>query len=136
MLVDTAPPVDGIAMYPDQLGDLTLDAAWQGLVDEGSFRDLTEEQLAIMRERAVPQPHGAVAEPVSLQNPARKLVPMTAICTAFPASAYQEYAAQGAPFLAGLLDYEVKYNDLPTGHWPMWSKPADLARLIAGAAAD
>jgi hypothetical protein len=25
--------------------------------------------------------------------------------------------------------------DLPTGHWPMWSRPADLAALLVGAVA-
>ena len=33
----------------------------------------------------------------------------------------------------------VRYIDLPTSHWPMWSKPADIARIIgevaSGAAA-
>ncbi len=56
------------------------------------------------------------------------------ICTAFPASAYQDYAAQGVPFPAALLDYsDVAYIDLPTGHWPMWSQPEELADIIAKA---
>jgi hypothetical protein len=25
---------------------------------------------------------------------------------------------------------DVTYVDLPTGHWPMWSRPEDLATLI------
>ena len=37
-------------------------------------------------------------------------------------------------------DPNVTYVDLPTSHWPMWSRPRDLARLISdvarGAAAD
>jgi len=26
----------------------------------------------------------------------------------------------------------VDVVDLPTGHWPMWSRPQDLAKLIVG----
>jgi hypothetical protein len=24
----------------------------------------------------------------------------------------------------------IEFLDLPTSHWPMWSRPADLARII------
>ena len=29
---------------------------------------------------------------------------------------------------------DITYVDLPTGHWPMWSRPVELAELIADAA--
>ena len=29
----------------------------------------------------------------------------------------------------------VGFVDLPTGHWPMWSRPNDLAHVIADASA-
>lgn len=112
-----------------------LDDAWSDLQDQGSFVGLSATQLERFQERAVAQPGGLVSEPVSLINDARHHVPLSVICTAYPASAYQDYAAQGVPFLAALLDYDdVTYADLPTGHWPMWSKPAELAELIARAA--
>ncbi len=135
VLVDTAPPRPGLAFNADQVGDFTLADAWSGLQDEGSFAGLTGDQLEAFRARAVPQPASVVTEAAELTNDARHQVPVTVICTAFPASAYQEYAAQGVPFLAALLDYaDVSYIDLPTGHWPMWSKPAELAELIGQAA--
>ncbi len=28
----------------------------------------------------------------------------------------------------------MTYIDLPTSHWPMWSKPADIARIIGDVA--
>lgn len=135
VLVDTAPPKPGLAFDAEQVGDLTLAASWSRLEEEGSFAGLSEAQLETFRQRAVPQPESIVTEAVELSNDARHGVPVTAICTAFPASAYQEYAAAGVPFLAALLDYShVTYVDLPTGHWPMWSKPVELAELIAAAA--
>jgi hypothetical protein len=49
---------------------------------------------------------------------------------------YRSYAKQGKPFLAGILLYRnLELVDLPTGHWPMWSRPADLARIVFDAAA-
>ena len=135
VLVDTAPPKPDLAFEAGRTADFTLADAWAGLEEEGSFADLTPAQLEVFQQRAVPQPAGVVAEPVQLTNPARHRVPLTVICTAFPSRAYQEAAAQGVPFLAALLDYDdVTWVDLPTGHWPMWSKPAELADLIAEAA--
>ena len=28
---------------------------------------------------------------------------------------------------------DLELVDLPTGHWPMWSRPADLANAVAAA---
>ena len=57
------------------------------------------------------------------------------VCTAFSAADYRSYAQQGMPFLAGLLQHRrLELVDLPTGHWPMWSRPAELADIIAQAA--
>ena len=134
ILVDTAIPVDQTAFNADQVGDFTVEQAWDDLLAEGSLAGLTAEQLTTFRERALPQPHGVVTQAISLSNPERFRVPVTTICTAVDSSAYQEYAAQGVPFLAGLLDHQVDYVDLPTGHWPMWSKPTELASVIAQAA--
>jgi len=34
-------------------------------------------------------------------------------------------------FLAGIPELrDITWVDLPTSHWPMWSKPAELARII------
>lgn len=135
VLVDTAVVGPGVAFNAEQSGDFTLADAWAGLEGEGSFTDLTEEQLATFRERAVPERRTVVSQAVELENDQRHRVPLTVICTLFPSSAYRDYAAQGVPYLAALLDYDdVTYVDLPTGHWPMWSKPKELAALIAEAA--
>ena len=134
--VDTAPSADGAAMDPDFSADvLTLDDRWEDELADGSMRDLTDDQLATFRERAVPEPGRVVSTPVSLGNDARHDVPGTVVCTSFPASDFRSYAEQGVSFLAALPDYRaLTYVDLPTGHWPMWSRPADLADLLDEAA--
>ncbi|CAN7338449.1 alpha/beta fold hydrolase [Knoellia sp. LjRoot47] len=134
--VDTAPVADGYAINAELDDDsLPLAAVYDAELEDGSMRDLTDAQLQTFRDRAVPQPGATVREPVVLRNDARLDVPGTVICTAFPSSDYTVYAAQGAPFLRGLTEFRrLELVDLPTGHWPMWSKPAELAAAIATAA--
>ncbi|WP_072314125.1 alpha/beta fold hydrolase [Agrococcus sp. Marseille-P2731] len=134
--VDTAPVVDGAAMDASFEGDaLPIEANWDDELEQGSMRDLSDEQLVEMRSRAVPEPAGAVRDVARLTDDRRLDVPATIVCTAFSAEDYRSYAEQGIPFLAGVLEHRaLTLVDLPTGHWPMWSKPAELAALIDEAA--
>lgn len=131
--VDTCPVVDGQAMDPALEGDgLPLEAAWDEELEGGSMRDLTDEQLAAFRERAVTEPAGAVRDAAALRDERRLDVPQTLVATAFSSEEYRAYAQQGAGFLRGLGEQRaLELVDLPTGHWPMWSKPAELAAIIA-----
>ena len=133
--VDTAPVVDGYAINPDVEGsEYPLSAQYDEELEQGSMAGLSEEQLARFRERAVPQPASSLRESVSLRDERRLDVPGTVVCTAFPAADYRAYAEQGMPFLAGILQHRhLELVDLPTGHWPMWSRPAELADIIATA---
>jgi pimeloyl-ACP methyl ester carboxylesterase len=125
--VDTGPGVG--AMQPDFEGaDYPL-PAWEDL--EENLDGISESQLATFRERAVPEPGGALREAVALTNDARRSVPTTMVCTAFSADEYRDAAAKGYGFVAGLADLtDVSWVELPTSHWPMWSKPAELAAII------
>lgn len=134
--VDTAPASDGGAMNPDFDGDLfPLDAAWDDELEQGAMRGLTSEQLKTFRSRALPQPGRLVSEPVHLGDEGRLSVPGTVVATGFPAEQFRAGAEQGVPFLAALTQHtHLDYVDLPTGHWPMWSRPAELAQVIAAVA--
>ena len=134
--VDTAPVVDGYAMDPETGGsEHPLSAQYDEELEQGSMAGLSEEQLATFRERAVPQPAATLRDAVSLTDQRRLDVPGTVVCTAFSADSYRSYAEQGMPFLAGILEHtRLELVDLPTGHWPMWSRPAELADIIARAA--
>ena len=96
---------------------------------------LTEEHLARFRERAVPQPGGVIREAVELTNDARLDVPTTVMCTGYPSEAYRDAVAQsgGEGWVGGLAELrgDVRWVDVPTSHWPMWSKPAETAAVIA-----
>ena len=132
VFVDTAPVRDGFAMNAElEDPEFPLSAAWESEIADGSMRDLTEEQLHRFRDRAVPQPGRTVSGQVRLSNKARLAVFGTVVCTAFSSTDYRSHAEQGAGFLAGLLDHTaLTYVDLPTGHWPMWSRPVELAYVI------
>jgi pimeloyl-ACP methyl ester carboxylesterase len=135
--VDTAPAADGYAMDADLEGETyPLSAQWDEELEQGSMRGLSAEQLQTFRDRAVAQPGGALRDPVRLHDDRRHDVSMTLVATSYASEDYLSYAAQGAPFLAAIPDYRaLRLVDLPTGHWPMWSRPADLARIIADRAA-
>ena len=131
--VDTAPVVDGFALAPDAEGsEHPLAAQWDDEHEQGSMAGLDEQQLATFRERAVAQPGATLRDAVRLTDPRRLQVPMTLVATAFSGADYRSYAEQGIGFLAGLLEHDrLELVDLPTGHWPMWSRPAELAGIIA-----
>ena len=127
--VDTAPGKG--AMDPDFADAEKPLPSPEKLAESENLDGLSQQQLGTFRQRAVPQPGGTLREAIELTNDARLDIPSTVICTAYTAAEYQEYAKQGMGFLAGLLEVRnITYVDLPTSHWPMWSRPVELARII------
>jgi pimeloyl-ACP methyl ester carboxylesterase len=131
--VDTAPgkpPLD-----PDQEGDKPM--IWDEIKEGEDLRGLSEEQLATFRERALPVPGAVVRGQYEFTNDARRDIPSTVIATGYTAADYQKYASEPPvpSFLAGLPELRnVSWVDLPTSHWPMWSKPAETAKIIGDVA--
>ena len=106
------------------------------LAKEENLDGLSEEQLATFAARAVPEPGGAIREGTVLTNDARLDVPSTIVCTGFSSDQVKAAVADGYAWLAGLREIRnATYVDLPTSHWPMWSRPQDLAALIGTLAA-
>jgi pimeloyl-ACP methyl ester carboxylesterase len=61
-------------------------------------------------------------------------VPATVIACEFPSAMLREWIAAAHPFVAELARIrDVEYMDLPTGHWPQFTKPAELAQAILAA---
>lgn len=106
---------------------------WDTLTaDPGNSLDgLTEEQLDRFRRLAVPEPGAALREAPLLANDTRLDVPSTVVCTALSSEEIRGAVEAGYAWVAGLAALrDVTYIDLPTGHWSMWSRPGDLARII------
>jgi pimeloyl-ACP methyl ester carboxylesterase len=133
--VDTGPAVG--ALDPDFFGAEKPLPPPEELAEQENLDGLTEEHLDTFRRRAVPEPGAALRGSADLTNDARFDVPSTVVCTAFTSEQYQEAAKEGYSFLAGLAELrDVIYVDLPTSHWPMWSRPQELAAVLAGVAKD
>jgi pimeloyl-ACP methyl ester carboxylesterase len=132
--VDTAPGVG--PLEPDFEGD-EKPMVWKEIEEGENLDGLTEEQKETFRQRAVPVPGGVMRGSVELTNDARKDIPSTLICTGFTAEQYQTYAKENPDwaFLAGIPELRnATWVDLPTSHWPMWSRPQDLAGIIGSVA--
>ncbi len=130
--VDTAPGKG--ALDPDFEG-AELPMKWESIEAEENLDGLSEEQKETFRQRAVPVPGALLREGVELTNDARRDIPSTIICTGFTSEQYKESAKEGYSFLAGLPELRnVTWIDMPTSHWPMWSKPQETAEIIGDVA--
>ncbi|MEP6760229.1 MAG: alpha/beta fold hydrolase [Sporichthyaceae bacterium] len=132
--VDSAPGKG--ALDPDLEGS-EKPFNWDEIKEEENLDGLTEEQLETFRTRALPEPAGVLREGAELTNDARRDIPTTIIATGFTSEAYQTYAKEHPEwaFLAGISDLrDITWVDLPTSHWPMWSRPQELATIISDVA--
>jgi pimeloyl-ACP methyl ester carboxylesterase len=110
---------------------------WEEIEEEENLDGLTDEQIATFRERALPVPGGVLRGEYEFTNDARRDIPTTIIATGYTAEGYQTYAREHPdwPFLAGIPEVRnISWVDLPTSHWPMWSRPKDLAGIIGDVA--
>jgi pimeloyl-ACP methyl ester carboxylesterase len=133
--VDSAPATG--ALDPDLSAVEVPLPTWEELeADPGnSLEGLTAEQLETFRRRAVPEPGAALREAPVLTDGARLDVPSTVVCTALSSEQIKGAIEQGYAWLGALAALRnVTYVDLPTSHWPMWSRPRELARIIGDVA--
>jgi len=132
--VDTAPGITPLA--PDFEG-VEKPMVWDEIEAEENLDGLSEAQKETFRQRAVPVPGSVLRDAVALTNDARRDIPSTLICTGFSAEQYQTYAREHPEwsFLAGIPELRnATWIDLPTSHWPMWSRPAELAAILGDVA--
>lgn len=133
--VDSGPLGEGGVIndeLPEDGDDVPL-PPWELFEDE-DLTDLNEELRAMFRARAVPQPKGVAQDQQRLHDEARFDVPATVIACEFPSAMLIEMIAAGHPYVAELGRVrDVDYVDLPTGHWPQFTRPAELGAAILAA---
>lgn len=133
--VDSGPLGEG-GVINEQLpaeGDSIPLPPWEHF-EEADLVDLDEELRAAFRARAIPQPNGVAVEKQHLHDVRRYDVPATVIACEFPSSLLTEWMDSGHPFVAELARIkDVEFVDLPTGHWPQFTKPAELGAAILAA---
>ena len=132
MYVDSVPLGDGGVIndgFPAENGDVPL-PDWS-LFDEEDLIDLDEELRARFRERAIPAPVHVASDPQQLIDQRRYEVPITVISCEFPSALLQQMIEQGDEYVQELAKVrDVDYIDLPTGHWPQFTRPKELGRAI------
>ncbi|MCK6065187.1 MULTISPECIES: alpha/beta fold hydrolase [Microbacterium] len=135
--VDSGPVATGSAFAPDlpeSVSELPLPPL-ETLAQQASLEGLSAEVLERFRTRAVPEPGPVLRQPVELTNDDRRKVPTTLVCCSIPSAQVQELARAGHAMFAEVANLEhLDVVDLPTGHWPMWSRPRELAEVIRSAA--
>lgn len=93
--------------------------------------DLDDDLREHFRAIAKPEPVGVAHEPTRLDDDARFTVPVTVIACQFPADLIRqaiENEREWAAELAGMQQLDI--IELPTGHWPQFTKPVELGASI------
>ncbi|HEY9324308.1 MAG TPA: alpha/beta hydrolase [Agromyces sp.] len=133
--VDAGPLADGDVIndeLPFEGDDLPL-PPWEAFGD-GDLIDLDDSLRAEFRARAIPEPAAVATDPIRLGDERRYDVPVTIIACQFPSSLLGEWIAAGSPFTRELAKIsDVSYLDVPTGHWPQFTKPVQLGQAIVAA---
>jgi pimeloyl-ACP methyl ester carboxylesterase len=144
--VDTAPLPNGVSLidfYPPDLRKIyrqrvAMDGAgwrlpfppWEELDRIGTAKDLDEEMRTVIKGRATDMPFGVAKQPVTLTSTAREKLPKTAIWCTIPSAQVKQLVASGNSMFRELSGPEWTFIDLPTGHWPMFSRPKELVDLL------
>ncbi|MEV7794318.1 alpha/beta hydrolase [Streptomyces sp. NPDC087512] len=119
---DFFPVEDGAMPFP----------GW-GPFEGADCADLDQETRRRLASAAVPVPEGVARGVVRLTDERRFDVPVVLVCPEFsPVQAEKWIAAGDSPELARAA--RVEYVDLDSGHWPMATRPRELARVLAEAA--
>ena len=146
--VDSAPLADGMAMTdlypPDALAALrqTVDESGEGwlypfpgfesLARDTSIAGLGEREQAMIAARATPQPWATYTQPLRLEHADAESVPYRQVLIA--CDEMRGLVAAGVPQIAFMAAPPWHYLELETGHWPMFSAPAELAEMLDGLA--
>jgi pimeloyl-ACP methyl ester carboxylesterase len=92
--------------------------------------DIDEQTRRAFTASAVPVPEGVATGVVRLTDERRYDVPVVLVCPEFtPAQAREWIDGGDVPELARAK--HVDMVDLDSGHWPMLTRPAELARILA-----
>jgi pimeloyl-ACP methyl ester carboxylesterase len=130
--VDSGPLGDG-GLINDELpvenGEVPL-PDWS-LFDAEDLVDLDDDLRAEFRARAIPTPEHVASDRQRLSDERRFDVPVTVIACEFPSATLRKWVEEEHPYVRELAKIrEVDFVDLPTGHWPQFTRPADLAQAI------
>lgn len=113
---------DGVMPFP----------GWEAFED-ADVADLDPETRRRMADAVIAVPGTVTKGVVHLRDERRLAVPVTLICPEFSPAQAREWINGGQlPELSKAK--HLDYIDIESGHWPMFTQPAELARLLGEAA--
>lgn len=119
---DLFDPVGGAVAFP----------GW-GAFEGPDSADLDEAAKRSFASAAIPIPEAVTRGVVRLGDERRFDVPVVLVCPEFTPTQAQAWIDAGdVPELANAKHLDLV--DIDSGHWPMFTKPVELARLLAAAA--
>lgn len=119
---DFLEPTDGVVPFP----------GWETFEGPDSV-DLDDAARSRFEAAAIPVPQGVTRSTVRLTDERRFDVPILLVCPEFSPGEAQEWIDAGdAPELSRAQHVELV--DIDSGHWPMLTRPTELAALLAAAA--
>lgn len=111
-------PVEGAVPFP----------GWEPFEGPDSD-DMSTELKAAVAQAAISVPATVTHGVVHLSDDRRYHVPVTMVCPEFTPDQAKEWVEAGEiPELAKAR--RVDYVDIDSGHWPMYTKPVELARIL------
>ena len=97
--------------------------------------DLDDAAKQAIASATIPVPEGVARGVIRLADERRHDVPVVLVCPEFTPAQAKEWIDGGeVPELTRAKN--VSYVDIDSGHWPMITAPADLARLLSQAAGE
>ncbi len=102
---------------------------WAALAAE--VPEVDDDTVAELVASSQPQPWRTATQPAELTG-AWEHLPRTAVLCSFSLEQVRQLAPL-SPVFAHMLDGDWTYEELPTWHWPMVSRPADLAGVLDSA---
>lgn len=103
---------------------------WSELDEDDNLKDLTEKDKRRIEKLATAQPFNAARQKLSLKNPARRELPKVVILCTHTTAQVKELIDGGTLLFHELADPNLTFAELPTGHYPMFSRPAELTEIL------
>jgi len=124
--------VTTLRLSDDQAGD-----GWrwpfpgfEELAKNASLAGLGEPARALIAAKAVAHPWATYTQPLRLQHADTEATPYQQVLIA--CDDMRGLIAAGVPQIAAMTAPPWHYLELETGHWPMFSAPAELTAMLDG----
>jgi pimeloyl-ACP methyl ester carboxylesterase len=148
VFVDTGPLPEGVSHVDFVCAEARewiakqLDAndGWYSMPERSRFdswgastEGIDAEPFDRVRAQSRPEPSGTVTGSAARGTPDPSL-PKTVIACTFTEASVREAAGAGVAPFAEMVGPEWSFVELPTGHWPMFSAPRELATVLLSVA--